>query len=101
LNKKTRPALDPSDYQRALDSLNACNLSGLAKSLAKVTTLIWAEARAQNEGTDWVNKHPIVVLYVSQMAMLSGVASIADMETFSRAYEACERKAKEVKGSAA
>lgn len=96
MNEKESETLEWHDYQRALDCLNACNLSGLAKSLAGVTTKIWAQARAQNEGTAWVNGHPIVVLYVSQMAMLSGVASIADMETFSQAYKACERKAKEV-----
>lgn len=89
-NEKT---LTPRDYEKALNVLNACNLSGVAHSLAQVAPKIWAEARKQNEGTDWVNRHPIVVLYVSQMAALCGVAEIADIETFSRAYEICEKEA--------
>lgn len=82
--------LTPKDYQDAIFAQDACNLSGLVHSFSKVVTKIWAEARALGKGTDWVNRHPISVLYASKLG------SLANSETNSVyicAYDACEREA--------
>ena len=52
------------EYEMALLSQGACNLSGLAHALSKAMELIWEEAREQGQGTDYVNSHPIVRLYM-------------------------------------
>jgi hypothetical protein len=57
-------------YEMALLSQSASNLSGLVNSLAYAMELIWEEARNQGQGTDYVNTHPIVRLYVEQMSYL-------------------------------
>jgi hypothetical protein len=49
--------------------------------------LIWEEAREQGQGTDYVNSHPIVRLYVEQMSFLSR----AD---YSQSYKACLERSK-------
>jgi hypothetical protein len=67
----TSETLTHRDWQLADWSQSACNLSGLAHDLAKVVTKIWAEARQLGEGTDYVNTHPIVRLYVEQMVFLA------------------------------
>jgi hypothetical protein len=58
------------DYDRAMCSQDACNLSGLVHSLSGVMDRIWAEARGQGKGTEYVNNHPIVRLYVEQLQHL-------------------------------
>jgi hypothetical protein len=60
-----------SDYQDALYSQSACNLSGLIKSLAEITTRVWNTAHKLGMGTDWVNHHPIVQLFAYQAFWLS------------------------------
>ena len=77
----------PKDYQMALLSQGAINLSGLAHSLAEVLPRIWEEARAQGQGTDWVNGHAIVRLYVEQMMHL------AQGRDYSDAYAFCAKHA--------
>ena len=57
-------------YEMALLSQGACNLSGLAHSLAEAMELIWEEAGENGQGTDYVNTHPIVRLYLEQMNFL-------------------------------
>jgi len=78
--------------QIAADALlvqSACNLSGVVKSFADATTVIWAEALARGEGTDWVNTHPVSRLYTFQLATLSGVAYTTADFTYADAYNAC------------
>ncbi len=76
-----------SFYAMALLSQGACNLSGLAYSLANAMELIWQEARELGQGTDYVNSHPIVRLYLEQMTFLCH----AD---YSASYKTCLEKAK-------
>ena len=64
MNQKT---LTKRDYENALQSQNACNLSGVAHSLSEVLPRIWNESN----GTTEVNQHPIVRLYIEQMAFLA------------------------------
>jgi hypothetical protein len=70
------------EYEMALLSQSACNLSGLVHHLSKAMELIWEEAREQGQGTDYVNNHPIVRLYVEQMSFLCR----AD---YSKSYQTC------------
>ena len=74
-------------YKMALLSQGACNLSGLAHSLAEAVELIWEEATEQGQGTDYVNSHPIVRLYVEQMSFLCR----AD---YSASYRICLERSK-------
>jgi len=68
-------------YEMALLSQGACNLSGLAYSLAEAMELIWLEAREQGQGTDYVNSHPIVRLYMEQMSFLCRADYFASHKT--------------------
>lgn len=77
------------DYQMALDSQSACNLSGLVHSLAEVMPRIWETA----SGTAEVNRHPIVRLYVHQMAFLANVDTDG-YQGYSAASDACKVGAK-------
>ena len=74
-------------YEMALLSQGACNLSGLAYSLAEAMELIWAEAREQGKATDYVNNHPIVRLYMEQMSFLC-------QADYSASYKTCVEKSK-------
>jgi len=80
--------LTKRDYQDALDSQCACNLSGIVRTFSEVTRRIWDEVRANGGGTDDVNRHPICRLYAEQIAFLSG-ASFGDSETYIQADIAC------------
>jgi hypothetical protein len=60
-----------SDYQDALNSQSACNVTGLIQSMAKITECLWHTAWLYNKGTEWVNHHPILQLYAYQLATLS------------------------------
>ena len=87
-NKKITPA----DYRDAIQCQNACNSSGLIHSLDRVIDKIWDEGRRFGLGTDYVNTHPIVVLYLNALAGLAGVSG-PSLSQFENAYEICEDKA--------
>lgn len=57
------------DYQDALYVQSACNLSGIVYSLDKVVIRVREEPDCT--GTEFVNKHPIVKMYVWQLCWLS------------------------------
>lgn len=78
--------LEKIDYQKAIHSQSACNVSGLVKSLAEVLDRIWEEAREQKKGTDFVNQHPITRLYAEQISFLS------QSRDWIEAYKICEEK---------
>jgi len=82
--------LSPKDYQDAVHAQDACNLSGIVISFASVVKKIWAEARAIEKGTDWVNTHPICVLYASKIGSL---AHSEDYDAYSKAYDFCKTEA--------
>jgi hypothetical protein len=58
--------------QTALQVQNAVNLSGVVKTFAEVTSVLWDEARKFNMATDWVNSHPICTLFIEVIAGLNG-----------------------------
>ena len=83
--------LSPKDYENALLVQDACNLSGVVRSFSAVMMRIWSEARATgNSNTDWVNTHPIAVLYSSKITSLT---RSEDGPVFGVAYDLCKREA--------
>ncbi len=64
--------------QDAIDVQDACNLSGVVHSLDICVSDLWELAHKMKKGTDWVNQHPIVQMYVDKLACLSRVQSSAD-----------------------
>jgi hypothetical protein len=86
------------NYQDALDAQSAPNLSGLAHTLSDVISELWKEAHAMGHGTHWVNTHPIVKLYVGQMAELCRIG-VLDPDVYLEAYKTCQEKAGVIDGS--
>lgn len=82
--------LTSEDYKQAIRVQDACNLSGVVHSWSKMISKIWEEAHAGKKGTEWVNTHPINVMFASKIASLTGCET---PETFSKAYAACQDRA--------
>jgi hypothetical protein len=80
-----REHLTPNDYQMALDSQSACNLSGIVFSFAKVMQRICND----NHDTEARNTHPICQLYAEQIRFLSHGEG-----GYMAAHAECERLAK-------
>ena len=78
--------------QTALDIQDACNLSGVVFSFARIMQSLCDVAHAEGKGTDWKNQHPIAQLFASKIADLSRVEYTGT--GFSRAYDACQQLAK-------
>lgn len=70
------------DYQKALDSQSACNLSGIIHSFSDILRRVWEEARHNGKGTDWVNEHPICRLFAEQISHLSKECDYMNAYTF-------------------
>jgi hypothetical protein len=81
-------------YADALTVQNAVNLSGVVKAWADVMEEIWREAREKGKGTDYVNTHPVNVLFASKVADLTRLGSL-DSQVLNSAFAACEKKAVE------
>lgn len=84
--------LTPRDFKDAIDVQDACNLSGVVRSFSRVVTRIWEEARKRGQGTEWVNKHPICILYANKLCNLTGDVALGGVE-FSDAYDICQAEA--------
>ena len=76
-------------YKAALDVQDACNLSGVVTSFAKILGLIWEEARAKGKGTDYVNRHPVAILFADKINSLTGTQSSTTDYTVNEAYDVC------------
>jgi hypothetical protein len=76
----------------ALECQDACNLSGVLASFKEIVhEVIWPEARRLGKGTEWVNTHPIVTLFLSKLWSLNRGYYEYD---YPRASETCERLAR-------
>jgi hypothetical protein len=74
--------------QTALDVQDACNLSGVLASFKEIVhEVIWPEARRLGKGTEWVNTHPIVTLFLSKLCSLNRGFYECD---YLHASDACE-----------
>lgn len=79
----------------ALFSQSACNLSGVVHSMSQAASLLWKEPDC--EGTEWVNHHPVMVLFAAQVAHLTQVTSIASSAcNYEKCYRDCEILAEKV-----
>lgn len=89
---------DPSyPYRTALYVVDpgASNASGMIRSMNRCLDYIWAEARDCGQGTDYVNKHPVITLFLSQLAQVNGVGPI-DFAAFNHAYDRCVERLNEL-----
>src|SRR5712691_2375220 len=76
----------------ALDVQDACNLSGVLASFKEIVhEVLWPEARRLGHGTEWVNTHPIVTLFLSKLGSLNRGYYECD---FMHASDACEALAR-------
>ena len=66
----------------ALQVQDARNLSGVVHSLSELVT--WLRGTYPGRGTEWYNRHPLVVLYVSKLDSLCGESTYM---AFHNAYE--------------
>ena len=87
--EKVEEGLTPEQYKRAIDVQDASNLSGVVHDFSRVMTRVWVEARREGMGTDWVNAHPIVILYSNKISSMCGSS---DSYQFSQAYEICKER---------
>ena len=74
--------------KEAYDVQDACNLSGVVHSLAKAVGELWAQPDC--EGTDWVNTHPVTVLFVDKLASLAGCQDVGN-DAVTKAYDEVRR----------
>jgi hypothetical protein len=79
--------LTKHDYEMAIAAQSACNLSGVVHSFSEVLPRIWEEARQLGKGTEWVNQHPLCILYAEKMHDLVGLC--LGETSFAEAYEFC------------
>lgn len=71
-------------YKTAMDVQDACNLSGVVRTWAEVTAVIWEDIREKGGGTKAFNSHPINVLFASKVESLT---ACSDSNVFTKAYE--------------
>lgn len=70
------------DYEDALMVQSACNLSGVVHSFNEILTRLVKEAQERGKDTDWINTHPICVLFAEQISHLT-------KSDYSEAYKTC------------
>ncbi|MDY0315465.1 MAG: hypothetical protein RBR32_10350 [Bacteroidales bacterium] len=58
-------------YKEALEVQDAVNLSGVVHTFNKVLDYIWDEAREKELGTDYVNNHPVSILFADKINHLT------------------------------
>jgi len=81
----------------SLDVQDACNLSGVVASFHDVVmNTLWPEARRLGKGTEWVNRHPIVTLFIDKLASLNRTQCLCSdvMDNYSRASAEVKKLAK-------
>lgn len=77
--------------KEAITVQDACNLSGVVHAFSRIMSeVLWPEAHQLGKGTDWVNQHPISVMFSSKIASLTG--SEVD-SSFGEAYAKCSEMA--------
>lgn len=75
--------------QNALDVQCACNLSGVVHTFSRDITLLWDICRAVGGcGTDWVNTHPVCVLYADKIVSLSS-SGVTTGDNYGNAWSHC------------
>lgn len=79
--------IEKQDWERALQVQDACNLSGVVHSLSALVSRLHRDP--ESTGTDWVNHHPLVILYLDKLNSLAGIQynDAPITAAYSRAYE--------------
>ena len=77
-NEIRHELLSSHDYQCAVWSQNACNLSGIVFEFERIMHKICREAELFGHGTEWKNTHPIARLYAEQIAHLTSARDYSD-----------------------
>jgi hypothetical protein len=85
-------AISKRIYQMALDSQSAVNSGALIHGLGYAVDTLQKEAHSTGQGTEFVNTHPIIILFLEQLAHLSG--AMLNHPKYTEAYKACEDGAK-------
>lgn len=83
--------------QRALDIQNACNLSGIVLAFADDIKDVRALLNRDGKGdTTNINKHPVAILYSTQIAYLTGTSGIGceNIKLYNEAFEWATQTAK-------
>ncbi len=75
------------EYETALLVKGVSNLSGLVHGLAQAMKLIALEAKEQGRGTEYINNHPIVRVYLEQMRSLC-------MTDYAASYKICKDRSR-------
>lgn len=87
-NRRQRAEALRSAAQLAILAQDACNLSGVLASFTDICmNTLWPEARARDKGTDWVNAHPIVTVFLDKLSDLNGRALESGV-SYSKAWDA-------------
>jgi len=72
----------------ALKVQDACNLSGVVHKWSEFMTSLWARAREQGKGTDWVNRHPVCAMFADKVAHITRTQGQEERwQTLDHAYE--------------
>jgi hypothetical protein len=85
------PIPSKEDYKMALIAQDACNLSGVVIAFREIISKVWNESLNEGKGTQYVNEHPLCILYADKIADLS---RSKDFENYQKAYKECKRRAK-------
>jgi hypothetical protein len=83
--------------RNALSAQNACNLSGIVISFATDIQTLRQLLEAEGKGdTDTINKHPMCILYSTQIAFLTGTSALGcEIDEWRKANEWAENTVKE------
>lgn len=85
--------LTPEHYAAALQSQDACNAVALIHAMGPVRDAVVDEGHARVRGsTRWWAEHPILVLYITQLAHLT-LGTTGSHDQYSRAYHYCMKRA--------
>lgn len=81
--------IDPEMAKEVLQVQDACNLSGVVMGLKKALDKLWRNEK----GTEWVNQHPIVSLYINKLAHLNASPPTGlDIDKWQLVHKAAEKK---------
>jgi hypothetical protein len=86
--------IKPSDYTDALAVQSASNLAGVTHSFGRIVSAVTREASARGKDTEWVNCHPLCILFAIQILHLTQ-RSITTSESgvpYHKAYDYCEAR---------
>lgn len=67
----TEDDIPPELAKEVYQMMDACNASGIIKSFGEVMTKLWDHAHKNMKGTEWVNSHPLVTIFIDKLVELN------------------------------